>query len=417
MRTWSGVGLLAAACLCGSVSASAVDHWPQFLGPTGDGRADDAKLPVQWTETEHVKWNTPIHGRGWSSPVIWGGQIWMTTASEEGRQLSVVCVDQASGKILHDFKLFDEETPQDIHKFNSYASPTPAIEAGRVYVTFGHSGTACLDTATAKVLWQRRDLPCFHFRGAGSSPVLYGDLLYLHYDGFDYQYIAALNKSTGETVWKTDRNVDYGTDNGDFKKAFCTPRVFEIDGRPQLISPTSKAALSYDPFTGKELWRVRYNGFSCAIPPMFAHGMVYINTGFGKADVYAVKANSLSGDVTDTHVIWKQSKNMPSKPAQLIVGDEMYVVHDGGTAACLDAKTGDVVWQHRLGGNFSASPIFANGRIYAFSEEGPVTVFEAAREYRELAVNKLPEGALSSPAVAGHALYLRTRTALYRIED
>ncbi|HUQ69076.1 MAG TPA: PQQ-binding-like beta-propeller repeat protein [Planctomycetaceae bacterium] len=399
-------------------SVQAAGEWPQFLGPTGDSHSAATELPVTWSESENVVWKTPLHGRGWSSPVIWDNQIWMTTATEDGKQQFALCVDRGTGKILHDIHLFDNEKPSEIHVLNSYASPSAAIEEGRVYITFGSYGTACLDTKTAEVLWKRRDLPCEHFRGPGSSPIIFGNLLILHYDGFDFQYIIAMDKRTGDTVWKSDRNIDYGSENGDFKKAFCTPQVFDVNGRLELISPTSKATMSLDPLTGKEFWRIRYTQFSVAAKPIYdpLRQMFYINTGFGKADLYAVRAGG-EGDITDTHVAWKSSKSIPSKPTQLLVGDALYMIHDAGTATCLDAVTGDVVWQQRVGGNFSATPLYADGRIYLLSQEGPTTVIAASRDYQVLAENKLDDGFMSSPAVAGKSLFLRTRSALYRIEQ
>jgi outer membrane protein assembly factor BamB len=397
-------------------AALAGDNWPQLRGPHANGHSDATGLPTTWSETEHVKWKTPIHDRGWSSPVIWGNQIWMTTAKEDGTQLFAICVDKNMGRVLHDIKLFDVEKPSPLgNEMNTYASPSPVIEEGRVFITFGSYGTACLDTATGKVIWQRRDLPCEHFRGPGSSPILFENLMILHYDGFDFQYVVALDKATGETIWKTDRDVAYGTNNGDTKKAFCTPLVIEAAGKTQLISPTSKAALAYDPRTGKEIWRVRYSSFSVAAMPLFGQGLVYINTGFGKADLVAVRPDG-EGDVTGTHVVWTTKKGIGSKPSQLLVGDLIFNVHDSGIANCLDAKTGEEIWNKRLGGEYSASPLYADGKVYFFSHEGAATVIKPDREYVELAKNHLDDGFLASPAVTGKALILRTKSSLYRIE-
>lgn len=407
------LALVLGMVLVGPVAAD--ENWPQFRGPNGDGLSDATDLPVTWSETEHVRWKTPIHDRGWASPVVWGDQIWLTTASKEGHQMYVLCIDRTSGKILHDIKLLEVPKPEFCHPLNSYASPTPVIEEGRVYVHFGSYGTACLDTRTARVLWMRRDLPCNHWRGPGSSPILYKGMLIVHFDGYDYQYVVALDKETGQTIWKTDRNVDYGTDDGDIMKAFSTPIVIQVAGKPQLISPTSKAALAYDPATGREIWRVRYKSFSATAMPMYGGGLLYIDTGFGKADLVAVRPDG-RGDVTDTHITWVVKKSVPSKPSPLLVGDRIYMVHDGGVASCLDAKTGEEIWTKRLGGQHSASPIHAEGRIYFFSQEGVATVVRAADIYEELASNKLDAGFMASPAVAGKALYLRTETHLYRIE-
>ena len=243
-------------------------QWPQFRGPEGNGVSASTGLPVTWSETENVRWKTAIHGRAWSSPVVLGRQIWLTTATPDGKQLSALAVDKDSGKILFDLKLFDVATPQFAHSFNTYASPTPVIEPGRVYVTFGSPGTAAIDTATGKVVWERRDLECNHFRGAGSSPVVFRNLLLMHYDGSDVQYVVALDKRTGKTVWQTKRSVDFQDleptgkikADGDFRKAFSTPTIVMADGRPVMVSLGSMAAYGYDPLTGKELWRVVERG-------------------------------------------------------------------------------------------------------------------------------------------------------------
>ena len=400
------------------------ENWPQFRGPDGQGHSDATGLPVTWSEKENIKWKTAIHDRGWSSPVIWGNQIWLPTATEDGKQLFAICVDRDSGKIVQDLKLFDVENPQFKHAFNSHASPTPVIEEGRVYVTFGSPGIACLDTKTAKVLWERRDFVCNHFRGAGSSPILFGNLFILPFDGSDFQYVAALDKNTGKTVWKTDRTVDYQDLNsegkpktdGDYRKGFSTPLVASFSGPPILISPGSKATYAYDPLTGKELWRTEeMKNHSVVVRPSVGNGFIYIATGMGKADVWAIRPGG-HGVVTNTHVAWKVKQNVPGKPSLLLVGDLLFMVSDSGTATCIDAKTGAVVWEQKIGGHFSASPIYAEGRVCFFSEEGVATVIEAGHAFKQLAQNQLDEGFMGSAAVSGKALFLRTKTHLYRVE-
>jgi outer membrane protein assembly factor BamB len=394
---------------------TAGENWPQFRGPTGDGHSDSVGLPLKWSESENVKWKTPIHGRGWSSPVIRDGQIWMATATEDGTQMFAVCVDAGSGRVVHDLKMRDVAEPAFCHPFNSYASCTPVIEPRRVYVHFGSYGTFAIDTEMGKTIWSRTDLPCDHFRGPGSSPILYGDLLIVHFDGFDFQYVVALDKNTGETVWKKDRAVDYGTDNGDFMKAYSTPIVIRQGDEDLLISPTSKAVLAYEVTTGEERWRVRYEGFSATARPVFDDGLLFINTGFSRAELLAIRAGG-RGDVTDSHVEWRAERNIGSKPSPLLVDGLVYNSHDAGTGNCLDAKTGEVVWQARLGGNYTASPLYADGRIYFFNEEGATTVLKPGRTREVLAVNELDDGFMASPAVTGKALILRTKTHLYRIE-
>lgn len=407
-----------------AASLHAETNWPQFRGPNGDGHSDAKDLALTFSETERVKWKTPIHGKAWSSPVIWGDQIWLTTANEEGTELGVVCVDKLTGKILRDQLLFKVTNPQFCHKFNSYASPTPVIEEGRIYVTFGSPGTACLDTATGKVLWERRDFVCNHFRGAGSSPILWEDLLIMNFDGSDFQFIVALDKKTGKTVWKVDRSIDFKDlqpdgkpeAEGDWRKAFSTPHVAEIGGTPVLFSSGAKAHYAYEPRTGKELWRLEEReSHSAATRPVIGHGLVFIPAGFGKAGLLGVKLNG-SGLLGEESVAWRLKKTVPNKPSVTLVGDLLFAVNDGGIAVCLDAKTGEVLWSERVGGNYSASPLFAAGRIYACNEEGKVVVFAAERTFKKLAENTLADGFMASPAVSDGALYLRSKTALYRIE-
>ncbi len=394
---------------------AAAQNWPQFRGRNGDGHAEPAPdLPATWSETEHVAWKTPIHGRGWSSPVVWGKQIWLTTATPDGHSLYVLCVDLATGKIVRDIKLFDMAQPQDIHLTNSHASPTPVVEEGRLYVSFGSYGTACLDTQTGEVLWQRRDLPCNHWRGPGSSPILFEDLLIIHFDGYDYQYVVALDKQTGRTRWKVDRNIDYQTDDGDLKKAFCTPIVITVDGQLELISPAARATIAYDPRTGQEIWKLRYPTHSATARPLFGHGLVFINSGFSKAQLYAVRPEG-RGDITDTNVVWMEDRSIGSKPSHLLIDDLLYIVDDGGTATCLEALTGQRVWHKRLGGNFSASPVYANGLVYFMNEEGTTTVIKPGRQFQLVATNRLDDGCMASPAVVDNSLLIRTKSHLYRI--
>jgi outer membrane protein assembly factor BamB len=420
-------GSLAAAAIAVCLLASGVSltgQWPQFRGPAGDGHADHARLPLTWSEEQNIRWKTPIHGRAWSSPVIEGNQVWVTTATEDGREYFAIGLDRASGKVVHDLKLFQVDTPEESHPFNTYASPTPAIEKGRLYVTYGRHGTAAIDTARGTIVWQRQDLRCNHFRGAGSSPILFRDLLIMHFDGIDVQFVVALDKHTGKTVWQTPRSVDFqdlGPDgkpigDGDFRKAFATPHIITIGGEPLLISLGGKAAYGYDPTTGKERWRiVERKNHSASARPVFGHGLVFYPTGWEGTQLFAIRPDG-TGDVTATHVVWRFTRSVPVKPSVLLVDDLIYMISDNGVASAVEAKTGTLVWQSRVGGTFSASPIFASGRIYFFDEDGKTTVIEAGRAFKVLAENFLDNGFMASPAVADDALFVRTTKDVYRIE-
>jgi outer membrane protein assembly factor BamB len=407
-----------------SLALTRGEDWPCFRGPSHNGKSPATKLPLTWSETNHIKWKTDVHGKAWSCPVVAGNQVWVTTATKDGKQLSIVQLNRDTGKIERDEILFEVETPQFCHDFNSYASPTPVVEGDRIYVTFGSPGTACLDTKTGQKIWERRDFVCNHFRGAGSSPVIYGNLLLLHFDGSDYQFVVAMDKNTGKTVWKTDRSVDFQDlkngkpDNeGDYRKAFSTPYIAQIDGRDQMLSLGSRALYSYDPSNGKEIWRVEERKCqSGSSMPVYVDGLVYSCQGFSNGILLAIRPNG-EGLLDDSHIAWRRTRSVPLKPSVLVDKGLLYMIDDGGIATCLDAKTGDEIWHERISGKYSASPLLAGDRIYAFSEDGNASVLATGREFKILGTSKLPDGFMATPAIAGNALYLRTRTALYRVEE
>ena len=404
-------------CLVSLAPAEERASWREFRGNQGNGLAADAKLPTHWSDTENVRWKTPIHGRGWSSPVVDGHQIWLTTATEDGMKMYAVCVDLETGRIQHDKLLFENSHVQpDFHVTNTYASPTPVLDDECVYVSFGAYGTACLNRQTAEVLWQRRDLPCNHYRGAGSSPILVDQLLIFHMDGFDYQYAIALDRQTGDTVWQAHRDIDYGTEDGDQHKAYSTPIVIEVAGQKQLISPASKSCLALNPQTGEEIWRVRYDEHSTTVRPLFDGRRIYLSTGFSKAKLICVRVDG-SGDVTDTHVEWQQAQGIGCKPSPVLVGQRLFDITDDGIISRIDLLSGEVQWRKRLGGKFSASLLATQDALYAFDHDGQAYVFTVADEPQLISENKLPEGCNASPAVAGDSLIVRTTTHLYRFEN
>lgn len=393
---------------------NAQQNWPEFRGPTADGHADEAQLPVEFDESK-ISWELPIHGKGWSSPVIWDDQIWLTTATEDGKKMSVIGVALASGKMIHDFVIFENADPQFCHPTNSYASSTPAIEAGRLYVHFGSYGTACIDTDSAKVIWQRRDLECDHFRGPASSPILHKDLLIVAFDGADQQYVAALNKTTGETVWKKDRDINYPSENGDYKKAYGTGAIFEVNGKPLLIYPSAIATIAYDPMTGEQVWIAYHEGMNVSARPLMTDdGLVILTNGMGK--MIAIKPDG-KGDISETHVAWQAIKAIPRKSTPIIVGGHMYQNEDKGILSCVDPATGEVAWRKRVGGTYAASPIFANGKLYFFSGQGKIHVLNPSKTFDLQTEAQLGDGFNASPAVSGNRLVLRSISKLYCLED
>ena len=403
-----------------SVALNAAESsWAQFRGPHGNGHTAATNLPVNWTETENVVWKKEIHSRGFSSPVIWGQQIWLTTATKDGRKLFAVCVDKDTGKVLHDLHLFDVAKPQAITPENSYASPTPVIEQGRVFLHFGTYGTACVDTASGKVLWTRRDLKCDHEKGAGpaSSPMLIGNKMVVHVDGRDVQYIVALDTTTGKTVWKTPRSLDYSKIPVHHRKAYSMPFLAPRGNGHQLVSPAGRGLYSYNPKTGKELWHMRHRGWSVAPRPIYGQGLIFATVDRDRPELWAIRPDG-NGDVTDTHIVWSEARGMPQRCSPLLVDDLLYLVNRGGIATCLEAKTGKLIWKERLKGAYSASPIYAKGRIYLFNESASATILRPGRKFEVIATNILAsQPLLATPAVDGDAFIVRAGGHLYRIEE
>lgn len=410
---WFLTGLI--GCWFVTTVSAAETRWPQFRGPYGNGHSRAVDLPLTWSETENVRWKTPLPGKAWSSPVVWDEQTWLTNATPDGKRRSVVCVDTNTGRVVHDVVVLEIADPQFAHEMNSHASPTPVVEAGRVYVHFGSSGTLCLDTHTARTVWSRTDLPCDHHRGPASSPVLFENLLIVPYDGYDLQYVVALDKATGVTVWRRDRNIVYKNDDGDVKKAYGTCEIITVNGEPLLIAPSAEATIAYDPRTGDERWRVRHGGMNVSARPLFGQGLVVIATGAGGWKLFAVDPTG-RGDITDSHVAWKYGKTVPTRSSQILVDDLLFMVNDAGIAQCINVKTAEQLWQERWAGDYSASPVYADGRIYFFAQDGRTPVIAPTAEYKLLADNRLGDGYMASPAVVDRALIVRSRTHLYRLE-
>jgi len=419
--------------------AAAEPEWPQWRGPGGEGHAPAARdLPLTWSEKENIAWKTPLPGRGWSSPVIGDGTIWVTTAIErqataeekarrlEGNRMAsqlevsgpvtfrALGVDQASGAIRHDVELFTVGEPQPIHKLNSFASPSPVLADGRLFCHFGDFGAACVDTANGKVLWTNRELRLNHENGPGSTPVLWKGKLIVHLDGSDVQSIAAYDAASGTVTWRTTRSGAL-RDDPQLKKAYGTPLILSLGGREVLLSPAADWFYAYDPDSGRELWKMNYGvlGFSIVPRPVIAGDLVFLSTCFMQPELLAVR---LAGPDAAPEIVWREKKAAPTMSSLLVVGGELYMVSDKGVATCLDAAGGERLWTERLGGNFSSSPLFADGRIYVGNREGDTFVIRPGRQYELLATNHLDGGIFATPAAVGRAIYLRTEQALYRIE-
>ncbi|MCR9292434.1 MAG: PQQ-like beta-propeller repeat protein [bacterium] len=424
-----------------SAVSRADDNWNQFRGPGGDGIATTSNLPIEFDESKNVRWKVAIPDSGWSSPVIWEDEIWLTTGSDEKKELRAICIDLETGKVSRNIKVFDmvERKIDPAYAFdsphlNSPATPTPVVEEERVYVSFGSQGIACLDRQTGDKVWERRDLRIYQPVRQGSSPIVDNKNIYLAFDGTDQQFFVALEKETGDTSWKVDRNVQTDwretlSDRGlspkkggkpnDNKKSFATATLINIDGRRQLIAPAAEAIISYDPETGDELWRtIHPGGFNVAARPIYASGLVYVFTSGLNHFLMGIRPNG-TGNVTDSHVAWSTFRSTPEIPSPVVVNGLLFMVTaKGGVARCLDAKTGEEIWKKRLGGDHWASPILADGRLYFSSKQGEINVLEATSNApKSLASNKLNAAFIASPAVAGDSLILRSTTHLYCIAD
>ena len=401
---------------CGFLFAQ---EWPQFRGPNGNGHATAASVQTSWSEKEALTWKTKLPGKGWSSPVISGDFIWMTTAvkNENGPiDLHALCVSLKNGTLIHDVKLFVQSDPEKIHAMNSYASPTPLIAGDRVFCHFGNYGTACLDVKSGVVQWKVNRFDYETQNGPGASPVAWNGLLFFNCDGIDQQYAVAIKQETGATVWKVKRSGKLNA-NPEMKKSYCTPSIVETKNGDLLISPAADWVYAYEPSSGKEIWKANYGqlGFSCVPKPVFREELAYILTSFSPSRLLAIDFNG-KGDVTDSNVKWTTGSSMPAKPSLLIVGDNLYAINDKGILSCLDAKTGEEKYRQRIGGSFAASPLYAGDHIYLFDTQGRTTIFKPGDTYKLMKQNQLEGKFMASPAVAGQSLILRTETALYRID-
>ena len=412
-------GFLIAALSLSPVHAA--DSWPRFLGAAQNNKVENApKLPQAWDPAKNIRWRTEIAGEGWSSPVVADGRIWLTTATEDGLSLRAVAVDFESGKIIHDVEVFHPESATVKHRRNSHASPTGILSGGRFFVHFGTNGTAALDAKTGAVLWRQQTLKVDHQNGAGGSLAEFGDLLLIPCDGMDVQHEVALSKATGAIVWDSQRSAKTFLETlaPDRRKAYGTPFVMESGGQPVSISTASNRVYGLDPATGKERWFINYGpGFSNVPIPASDGKTLIISTGFMKPEIWALKLEGAQGDITETHLLWKQKTAAPDQTTPVIVNNLVFTVSSGGIASCLDLATGDILWRERMGSDFASTPLVANGLLYFSDCSGLTTVVKAQSTFEVVSKNTLPEGFMASPAVVGNTLVLRTKAALYRVEQ
>ena len=419
-----------AATLVAAALAAAADAGSSWLGLRGDGsgRSSERGLPLTWSESHNVFWKTALPGRGYSSPVVAGGKVWLTTALEAEHSLRVLALELASGKIIHDVEVFQPAAWQPGHDENSFASPTPVADETRVCVHFGTYGSACLAQADATVLWKANDQPQEHEVGPGSSPILWKDLFLVNCDGTDSDYVLARDKVSGKVVWKKERRF-LEKRQPPHRKAFSTPIVVEVAGKAQLISTGAAATTAYDPATGEELWYLQHEGYSNVPMPLYGGGKVVVNSGYAQPNLLAIALDGARGDVVFSHLRWSYYGQVPANstplylempaagpaPAAAARSGRIFMVADFGIASWLDADRGELIWRERVGGRFFASPLYADGRIYAFAHDGRTLVLEPGETYHLLAENKLDGKVNATPAIAAGSIFLRSEQALYRL--
>lgn len=399
------------------------DNWTHFRGSNMDGHANVEKAPLQWSESENIVWKVPVKGLGWSSPVVYGKQIWLTSAEEDGTKFYVFCYDLDSGELLFENTVFTAEDPQRMHPTNSYATPTPCIEDGRVYVHYGTFGTACIDTKNFEEIWKREDLKCDHMQGPASSPILHKNMLIVHLEGTEDPYVVALDKNTGETIWKSVRPAEfYDPLEPVYRKSYQTPIVIEAGGKELLISNSAYMCFAHDVNTGEVVWTITYGYDSTVSQPLYWNGLVFVNSGWIFLDntpyftrQYAIDPTG-SGDVTETHVKWMYEDEVPQIPTPVIVDGRMYMVHDRGMVTCLDAMTGKPVWKEKLKGNFNSSPIYAAGNIYFFNVKGDCTIIKPGDTFQKVAGNNLDGIVKAVPAFVDDKMIVRSDKHLYLIQ-
>ncbi|MEL7498694.1 MAG: PQQ-binding-like beta-propeller repeat protein [Planctomycetota bacterium] len=412
-------------------------HWTQLRGQDGSGKSPTStKPPVKIDFDQQVLWDTEIPGTGWSSPVYNDELIWMTTAvsveasKEEiekklkgdplakiktlakSVELRAIAVSKSDGKLIHNVLLTNVDSPEPINPMNSYASPTPALADGKVICHFGSYGTWCLDTKTAKSVWDTKYVVS-HSVGPGSSPVVFDDKVILVCDGTDKQYVAAVDLKTGKEIWKTSRPPIRAT-NGEYQKAYSTPIQITVNDQKQLVIPCAQWVAGYEPETGKEIWRVDHgSGFSVSPMPIFDSGLVIFSTGYMRPEYVAVDPSG-TGDVTKSHIKWRY-KGASTMPSTVVNDGKLYAVTDKGIMLCLDVKTGKELNKVRVGGGYSASPLLAGGLLYVANRDGVMKVIRCSEALETLATNRFESSIMASPIVVDEDLLIRTEKKLMRI--
>ena len=385
-------------------------EWPSWRGPTGDGVSGETTVPVTWSATDNIAWKTPIPGKGHSSAIVWDDRVFVTSAVSSSRML--FAVDRATGKILWQRTVL-RARPEKINRLNSLASSTPATDGKRVWVTFLDVAKAlvvCYDV-DGKEIWRRSPGRFTAKHGYCASLLLYKDLVIVNADqdarGADRAYIVALDKATGAERWRIDRPNRV--------RSYVPPVVFTAAGKDQMVLSGSKCTASYDPRTGKRHWIVNGPTEQFVASMVYTDGMFMITGGFPTLHSLGIRPDG-AGNVTKSHVAWHIQGDATSYvPSPIAAGKYFFLVSDDGTASCLQAKTGKVIWQERLGRHHSASPVSAAGKLYFLDDAGVMFILDAAPKFRLIAKNPLGEPCFASPAISRGQFFIRALKTLYCI--
>ena len=389
------------------VEGEGAGYWPRWRGPSGQGVVDATGYPDTWSDTENVVWRSTVPGRGHSSPIVWGNQIFLTTTQEAGRRLSVLSYRRTDGQLLWETAV-PEGPIEHIHPKNSQASATPTTDGERVFVSFGSRGLVAIDF-DGRVVWHTEVGPISNYHGSAGSPLLYGDLLITYQDQRRGAFVAAFDKRTGQLAWQTDRQGSVG---------WGSPVAVRVGDHDEIIVSSQRKVTAYDPSDGSELWHCNGNLFEVIPTPAVGHGLVFCASGRA-GPTLAIRPGG-SGDVTDTHVEWSTSRGSPFVPSPLVHGDYLYTVNDmASIVTCFEAATGAVMWQERLGRprreGFSASPVFVDGKVFFTNDDGETFVLKAGPEFELLHTNDIGAPTLASPALVEGRWYIRTERELVAI--
>jgi outer membrane protein assembly factor BamB len=399
------------------------ENWPGFRGPGRQGISNEKDLPTQWSETSNIIWKTAIAGEGWSSPIVFGDSVFVTTATDEGASFRLLCLDRKTGTVLWDRQILRQK-PGHKQALNSYATSTPVTDGKNVYIVAFDGSIAAVSTE-GETIWTNRDFEYYSEHGLGVSPILYKELLIVAFDPsssgadpklgwqkpWDKAVILALDKNTGKVCWEGKRGLS--------QIAHVSPQILSVNDEDQLVSSAGNVIQGFDPDTGERIWTVSSPGEGVVPSVVVGEDLIFTASGFGDPAIRVVRTGG-KGDITETHIAWESPDDVPKIPSMLYVRPYLYLVTEAGVAKCLKAATGEVIWRERVGDRFSTSPVWADGKIYFLSDKGTTTVIQEGAEFKVLAKNELSsatgnETCKASPAVSQRNIFIRSEKNLFCI--